>query len=93
MPSGRVKFVHADGYGFIVPDDGGQDIFFHTSYLPGGIPNRHDAVTFTLNRDRRGRPIALDVKVTQPEGVEQTRMAEVKAGPRIRRVVPVGQGP
>ena len=46
--TGKVKFFNdARGFGFIVPDDGSPDLFFHVSNLPEDVaPNLHDAVTY-----------------------------------------------
>ena len=54
------------GYGFIRPDAGDRDVFFHLSgcKLPKGeTPRLRDRVSYTVGTDeRKGRPIAQDVR-------------------------------
>lgn len=58
MASGTIKTIRDRGFGFITPDDGGEDIFFHVTGLvdvtldelrPG------DRVTYTTEPDTRGK--------------------------------------
>ncbi|MAC58372.1 MAG: cold-shock protein [Novosphingobium sp.] len=54
MPIGTVKFFNTDkGYGFISPEDGGQDSFVHISAV-------QNAGMATLERDQR---VAYEVEV------------------------------
>jgi cold shock protein len=59
MPSGTVKWFNADkGYGFIQPDEGGDDLFVHFSAINvQGYKTLEDgqAVTFEVTQGRRGR--------------------------------------
>jgi CspA family cold shock protein len=73
MPRGTVKFFNgAKGFGFIAPDDGGNDVFVHISALErsglGGL-NEGDQVSFELEQDRRsGKLAAVDLVVTGSAG-------------------------
>jgi CspA family cold shock protein len=64
LPTGTVKwFDEAKGYGFIVPDEKGPDLFVHFSGIAGEGFRKLDEgarVEFTLD-DSRGRPSAVEV--------------------------------
>jgi CspA family cold shock protein len=66
MATGNVKFFNESrGYGFIVPADGGPDLFVHASSVEGETPLQSgQAVSFEVTEDKRGQR-AVDVKVLQ----------------------------
>ena len=69
MPIGTVKFFNeSKGYGFIAPEDGGQDAFVHISALEGSsfrTLRENDRVSYDLEQDRRsGKTSATNLKVT-----------------------------
>ncbi len=67
MATGTVKWFNATkGYGFIQPDDGGQDVFVHISAVErAGLGSLSDGqkVGFEVRRDpKRGKSSAEDLK-------------------------------
>jgi CspA family cold shock protein len=66
MPIGTVKFFNAQkGYGFIQPEDGGQDAFVHiTAVERAGMRtlNQNQKVSYELEQDRRGKTSAVNLQ-------------------------------
>ena len=68
MATGKVKwFNDQKGYGFIKPDEGGQDIFVHISAVErSGLRSLQEdqAIQYVLYTDeRRGKTSAVDLKI------------------------------
>jgi len=63
--SGKLKKWNAErGFGFIVADDGGQDIFVHISAFArdGRQPTEGEVLTFEVEPDRNGKRSAVRVR-------------------------------
>jgi len=62
MKKGKVKFFNeSKGFGFISVNDGGKDVFIHSSGLKDQI-KEGDEVTFEVTEGKKG-PSAVNVKV------------------------------
>ncbi|WP_313805804.1 cold-shock protein [Sphingobium sp.] len=66
MITGTVKFFNADkGYGFIAPEDGGNDAFVHISAVErAGMRTleKDQRVTYDLEKDQRGKTSAVNLQ-------------------------------
>jgi cold shock protein len=64
MPQGKIQMFNRDkGFGFIRPDDGGNDVFFHfTALREGDDISAGKVVTFEMGVDpRSGKPKAVNI--------------------------------
>lgn len=67
--TGTVKFFNGDkGYGFLIPDGGGPDVFVHLKELKAanirGL-NQDQRVTFEIVPGRDGKPKAAGVQLAK----------------------------
>ena len=66
MPIGTVKFFNTDkGYGFIQPEDGGNDAFVHISAVEkAGMRtlDKDQRVSYELETDNRGKTSACNLQ-------------------------------
>ena len=65
MPIGTVKFFNTEkGYGFIAPEDGGNDSFVHISAVEQaglGTLNKGQRVSYEVETDRRNKQSAVNL--------------------------------
>ncbi len=65
MARGTVKWFNTKkGFGFIVPDEGGQDVFVHISAVEkSGLKglNEGQKISYDLAPDRQGRMTAVNL--------------------------------
>jgi len=65
MPIGTVKFFNTDkGYGFIAPENGGDDSFVHiTAVQAAGMAtlNKDQRLSYEVETDRRGKQSAVNL--------------------------------
>jgi len=65
-----VTYFEAKGFGFLRPDDGGRDVFFHVSRLTEGDPTTlkpGTRVLYELGMDRTGKLAASSVRLAPAE--------------------------
>ncbi len=66
MPIGTVKFFNSEkGYGFINPDEGGNDAFVHISAVEtAGLSTleKDQRVSYDLEEDQRGKTKAVNLQ-------------------------------
>ena len=66
MPIGTVKFFNADkGYGFIAPEDGGDDSFVHiTAVQAAGMQtlDKDQRVSYEVETGQNGKQAAVNLQ-------------------------------
>ncbi len=80
MHKGRIKRLTDRGYGFINPEQQGEDIFFHRNELQAVEYNslrEGQEVEFEIGRGRDGRSQAVRVKLARIESSQDEAVATI----------------
>ena len=81
MPRGTVKWFDGEkGYGFIRPDDGGEDVFVHHTGIAGSgfkSLDEGEKVTFEVAQGRRGPQAENVSRVSDESGFGEERTLRV----------------
>jgi len=95
MPTGKIKFYNKDkGYGFIIQDDGGQDLFLHNSSLIDKVQlDSGYEVEYDIERGKQGLEarnvivLVPDPKTLPPLVTEAPKVsAPAERAPKIDQV-------
>lgn len=69
MATGKVKFFSTDkGFGFIIPADGGKDVFVHVKDLSKSeieFLSKDQHVSYETKEDR-GKVVAVNIRIITP---------------------------
>jgi CspA family cold shock protein len=82
MTTGTVKFFNEHkGYGFIQPDQGGNDAFVHiTAVERSGMRTlrQNQRISYDLQQDNRGKMSAVNLKSADEEAGQETAAPEAQ---------------
>ncbi len=68
MEQGKVKFFNnTKGFGFITPENGGEDIFVHTTGLRDNV-RENDTVVYEVEKGKKGLN-AVNVRLAQYKSI------------------------
>jgi cold shock CspA family protein len=78
-----VKWNDERGFGFILADSGGPEVFVHVSGFRGwgGRPRLGERVSFEIALDEDQRKRAVDVRPIRPRSVRRDAAASSRTGP------------